>query len=263
MRRKNSQSEMFANHNSEAEQERVMKEDPVEHAVRMVESEKPPVFIRPAKRARWTVNSKHKQRVLILEDVSTSMKGQKGIQAHEGTQKLIEPLADQENHDGFRVSVIHFNDDAKVIHPWMSAAALSGCLAPLAPGGSTNIEAAFETALQMLEEAQKQDQSQTEFIWLRHVLFIYSDGQITQGGDPRSVANEVKKLADVVTIAVGDDADEALLLDLATSPEHAYKVSDTVSLRAFLADAGPTLVQTYQQGQDATYAMTQLQVQSA
>jgi len=216
-------------------------------------------IVRPAKRAHWTVNSKRKQRVLIIADISGSMAGAKAVQALSGCQQLNDNLASSANKGGFLVAVIYFNFEARTVHVWTPAVALVGNMAPMNPEGQTNIAAALELALTMLAEAQKQDERQSEYTVLRSVVFFYSDGQHNKGDDPRPVAEKVKAQADVVTIAIGTDADAQLMQDLATSPAHAYTVSDTAELRKFLADAAPTITQTFQRGEDATQVLTQLQ----
>ena len=212
----------------------------------------------PAPRKNW-VNSRNKQRVVLLGDNSGSMAGAKAAQAHAGLQQLIENLAQPVNRNGFHVGVVYFNNDASIVHPWTFATALVSAIAPLNPGGYTNIAAAFEKALTMLEEAQKQDEQQNTYVYLRPALFFYSDGQNTKGDDPRQAAEKVKVLADVVTIAIGADADQTLLQDLATSPAHAYQVSNAAELRKILAEAGATVTQSFQRGEDATHVITKLQ----
>jgi len=216
-------------------------------------------IVRPAKRSQWTVNSRIKQRVAVIEDTSGSMAGIKAKQAHAGVQQLNDSLAIPECRNGFYTGVVFFNNDARIVKPWTAATALVGNITPPNPSGYTNIAGALEKVLTMLEEAQKQDDSQQEYTFLRPVVFFYSDGQNNRGEDPHSVANKVKALADVITIAIGADADDKLLADLASSPAHFYKVTDSSELRKFLADAGPTITQSFQRGEDATVVTTQLQ----
>lgn len=251
---------MTAGEKYEEGEGRTMKEaTQVTHSVFNEALPKADTIVRPAKRSRWRVNSKNKQRVLLAGDESGSMAGAKATQAHAGCQQLTDNLALPENRNGFYVGVIFFNDDARIVCPWTAATALVGNVPRLNPDGCTDIEAAFRKALEMLKEAQKQDENQKEYTFLRPGFFFYSDGQKTKGSDPRPVANEVKALADVVTIAVGSDSDDSLLQELATSPAHFYKVTDANELRKFLADAGATVTQSFQRGEDATQVMTQIQ----
>ena len=214
-------------------------------------------IVRSAKRTNM-VNSRNKQRVLVIADVSGSMAGVKAQQAHAGCQQLNNALGAPENRNGFITGVIFFNEDARIAHPWTAAAALVGNITPLNPSGYTNIDSAFDAALKMLKEVEKQDSAQKDVNYLRPIAFLYSDGQTNTGSDPRAKATELKVICDLVTVAIGDDSDQKLLAELATSPAHAYTVPDTDSLRKFLADAGPTVVGSFLKGDNATVVATQI-----
>jgi len=212
---------------------------------------------RSAKRAN-VVNSRNKQRVLLIADESGSMAGVKAQQAHAGCQQLNTVLGAAECRNGFITGAVFFNEDARIAVPWTAATALVGNVTPLNPSGCTNIASALDVALTMLKEAEKQDAAQKDINFLRPIAFLYSDGQTNRGSDPRVKATELKVLCDFVTIAIGDDADRQLLAELATSPAHAYTVADANELRKFLADAGPTVVGSFLKGEDATVVATQI-----
>jgi len=214
-------------------------------------------IVRPAKRSD-KVNSKNRQRVLLIADESGSMAGAKAQQAHTGCQQLNAALGAAECRNGFITGAVFFNENARIAVPWTAATALVGNIMPLNPSGYTNIDNALDVALTMLKEAEKQDAAQKDVNYLRSIAFLYSDGQTNRGNDPRIKATELKVICDLVTIAIGDDSDRQLLAELATSPAHAYTVSDANELRKFLADAGPTVVGSFQKGEDATVVATQI-----
>jgi len=93
---------------------------------------------------------------------------------------------------------------------------------------------------------------------LRSVVILFTDGQHNTGPGPRAVAREVREKADLVTVAFGGDADEALLKELATSPQHFYRCKNGRELRAFLAAVGATMSQTLGARQNATQALSQI-----
>jgi len=214
-------------------------------------------IVRPAKRSNM-VNSKNKQRVLIIADESGSMAGAKAQQAHAGCQQLNDALGAAENRNGFITGAVFFQECARVAHPWTSATALVGKIMPLNPSGCTNIASALEAALTMLKDAEKQDAAQKDVNFLRPIAFLYSDGLTNRGSDPRIQATELKVICDLVTVAIGDDSARQLLAELATSPAHAYTVADANELRKFLAVAGPTVVGSFLTGEDATVVATQI-----
>lgn len=239
------------------QQEEVGMQETTQYSAGQAALPKGGTIVRPAKRSN-RVNSRNKQRMNILADTSGSMAGAKAQQAHAGCQQMIDILADPINKGGFIVGVIFFNEDARIMHSWESAPVLVGNLAPMNPNGSTDIAAAFEKALQMLMEPKKQDGGDKDCNYLRDILFLYSDGNHTEGSDPLPIANKVKELADVVTVAIGADADEKMLMALATSPDHFYRVTDASELRKFLAEAGETITVSLQKGEDATVVATQI-----
>jgi hypothetical protein len=78
------------------------------------------------------------------------------------------------------------------------------------------------------------------------------------GPDPNTVADEIKKNADLVMIAFGNDADEKMLKRLASTTKHFYRCSSGRELRSFMAAVGATLTQTMTVGQNTTNALAAL-----
>jgi hypothetical protein len=91
------------------------------------------------------------------------------------------------------------------------------------------------------------------------VTIFFSDGQHNTGPGPKDVADQLKLKADLVTVAFGSDADEALLRSLASTPQHFYRCANGRELRQFLAAVGATMTATMAAGTNATRALTQIQ----
>lgn len=212
----------------------------------------PPSGIR---RQAWMCSAA-KQLVVFVRDASSSMNGQKAADAETAGIGLVADLAQPANKDGFLVSIVDFADTATVCQEPLPATALVEKVATMAPGGCTNVAAGLETSLSIL--ARSEAEQQAGFTYLRPVVIAFSDGGHNTGPDPREVASRLKDRADVVMVAFGADADEALLRELATSPQHFYRCSDGRELRAFLAAVGPTLSVTMAARTAATKALTEI-----
>jgi len=185
------------------------------------------------------------------------MSGQKAIDASLACSQLVRELAKPCNKGGFFVSVIDFADTAKLKHDCIPAEDLVQNLKPISTGGGTNITAALELAIQLCKKAQKGDD--TNIQWLRPVVVLFSDGGHNIGSQPGPVAKELRRIADIVTIAYGSDADIGLLREIATSPQHHYKCNNGKDLRQFLAAVGETMTSTLASGVDATKALAHVQ----
>lgn len=204
------------------------------------------------------LTSRSAQFVALARDASPSMSGQKADDATRACSELVEELAKPENKDGFTVAVVDFADDAGIANAPTRAAELSSRIVPIdtGRGSGTNISDALAVCRALLDEAQRNaDRGRLQ---LRPVALLFSDGQPNVGGDPRIAADDLKKVADVVTVAFGADADEQMLRALATSPQHFYRCRNGHELRAFLASVGKTLTATMSQGKNATVALAQM-----
>jgi uncharacterized protein YegL len=190
------------------------------------------------------------------------MAGQKAQDASAASLDLVAELAQPVNKDGFVVGVVDFATTSHVVHVLTRATELNGKVAPLSVGsgllglfgGSTNVTAGLEDARRMLDEA---DQAGGEGVhYLRPVTVVFSDGQHNTGPGPKDVADRLKQKADVVAVAFGGDADEALLRSIASSPQHFYRCANGRELRKFLAAVGATMTATMAVGTNATQALT-------
>jgi uncharacterized protein YegL len=210
------------------------------------------------RRPNW-VNRLCHQKAVFVRDRSGSMSGQKATDASAASGELVNELAQPSNKDGFWVAVVDFDDTADVIHSLEKATRLAGRVQPIAPRGGTNITAGLEEAYQILRAAEANPPQGVSF--LRPVVLIYSDGGHNTGPHPRAVADQIKQIADLVTIGFGGDADEALLRELATSPQHFYRCRNGKELRCFLAAVGATISGTLSAGVNATNALSQIKQQ--
>ena len=90
------------------------------------------------------------------------------------------------------------------------------------------------------------------------VTILFTDGCHNSGPEPHEVADRLKLIADLVTVAFGSDADETLLRALASTPQHFYRCSSGKELRKLLAKVGATMTATMAAGANATRALTTL-----
>ena len=205
------------------------------------------------------LSTKSRQLVVYVRDASPSMAGPKATDAAAAGVDLVDELAKPENKNGFEVGVVDFAGRAKTVHPIDKATALNGRVVPINTslfGGSTNITDGLREAEVLVDQSAAS--RTTERLTLRPVVILFSDGCHNSGAHPRDAANGVKAKADLVTVAFGADADEALLRQLATSPQHFYRCTNGRNLRMFLAAVGKTLTGTMAKGTNGTIALSQI-----
>lgn len=215
-------------------------------------------FSRRAQYPAWLCRDV-KQVVVLVRDRSGSMSGQKADDASQASLGLVAELASPANGDGFLVAVVDFSSDSHVVHGLERATVLDGKVCSLAASGigaGTNITSGLEDVLGILETLSRTGAHGETY--LRPVTLLFSDGCHNEGTDPACAASRLKTLADVVTVAFGSDADEALLGSLASTPQHAYRCSNGRELRRFLAEVGTTMTATFRARTNATHALTQI-----
>jgi len=220
---------------------------------------KPMTIVRSGlRRPNWICRNV-KQNMILVRDQSGSMRGQKAKDASAASLDLVAELAEGTNKDGFNVAVVDFSSGSKIVHNIEKATVLNGKVASLSVGlfeGSTNITAGLEDAVSILETAERHNQEGVAY--LRPVVIIFTDGCHNEGPDPHAVANRLKGIADLVTVAFGSDADEALMRSLASTPQHFHRCSTGRELRTFLAAVGATMTATMAAGANATPALTMI-----
>ncbi len=197
------------------------------------------------------INSKTKQRVVLVRDISVSMNDDnKAIEANMAINGFLSELAQPENKDGFYVAVVDYSKNAKVVSDFTKATDLVNQLADIKTLDCTNITAGLALTGDLLSQAPNPIEGKERF--LKPVVVLFTDGEHNTGEMPYGEAAQLKKTADLVTVAFGLDADLDLLRELANSTEHCYRCGDGRDLRAFLAAVGETLASSIQLGQDAT-----------
>ncbi len=197
------------------------------------------------------INSKNKQRVVLVRDVSVSMDDDnKAIDANMAVNGFLSELAQPENKNGFHVAVVNYSKNAKMVSEFTKATELEGQLADIKTEDCTNITAGLALASETLEKAPNPIEGKERF--LKPVVVLFTDGEHNTGELPYGEAEHLKNIADLVTVAFGSDADIDLLRELANSREHCYRCGDGRDLRAFLAAVGETLASSMQRGLDAT-----------
>jgi uncharacterized protein YegL len=214
------------------------------------------------KRPSWICKDVQQKSVLV-RDRSGSMAGQKAQDASAASLALVEALAQPANKDGFLVGVVDFATKSQIVHDLAKATELNGKVTPLSVGsglfggGTTNITAGLEDAQKLLDKAEQSGGEGVQY--LRPVVLIFTDGCHNTGPGPKDVADRLKTKADLVTVAFGSDADEALLRSLASTPQHFYRCANGRELRHFLAAVGATMTATMAAKTNATQALTQIQ----
>lgn len=206
---------------------------------------------------RLKINSKCRQRLVVIRDCSGSMHGDKAREASEATLALCQELARPLNKDGFWVAVADFSEKAIVVHELEKASALVSHLRPLDAGrlgATTNITAGLDLAHEILEQIAVESE-QTDVRYLRPACLLLSDGAHNDGPPPIQAADRLKAIADVVTVGFGRDADEVMLRQIATSEKHCVRCASGRELRVFFAQVGATLTQTLAARTNATVAL--------
>jgi uncharacterized protein YegL len=200
------------------------------------------------------VGANTKQLVIIIVDASPSMYGEKARQAHAACSELVAELGQPINKNGFIVMVIHFNFRAVIAHPWTSASALAGNIRDLEINNATNMTEAMELALREYSTFNADAAIQ----YLRPVVLFLTDGCFNLGGHPGAAATALKAKADLVTVAFGNDADEVLLRQMASTPQHFYRVNNGAELRYFMAQVGDTMSISMARKRDSTIPLAML-----
>jgi Mg-chelatase subunit ChlD len=206
---------------------------------------------------RSQVTSHCHQRVVLILDCSGSMKeNNKARDASAATAGLCQELALPVNKAGFEVAVIHFSNRAQLIHPFEPAPALVSHLQPLRIGffgGETNLTAGLELARELLETAAASP-APAALRYVKPLAVVMSDGMHNHGPGPGPAAGKLKEIADVLAVAFGDDADQAMLEAIATE-QLSVRCRSGADLRCYFAQIGRTLTVTRAAGTSATAAL--------
>jgi len=194
------------------------------------------------------------QRVFLLLDDSGSMSGAKAEATNAAAQALLGHLAAPGFRDGFRVSLITFDDEASVHGDHAPAASLLGKAAVVGRGG-TDVFTALQAANRS-RTAWQPDPSLHEVA--APVYLLMSDGCTTNTVAAQREADAAK--ADgvvVVTVGFGSDADRSFLQGVATSPAHFRHAATAAELAEFFAQVGATLRDSQRSGASPAGALAQ------
>ena len=204
------------------------------------DSEHPELNMPVRRKLPTGIASNVKQHVLVVCDHSTSMSGPKIAELNMARDALIAALADPENKDGFRVSVIDFNDRADRLAFAEPAGSLR--VPPSIASGGTSFSAALQEALDVVRDFSALPNADG-WSYLRPVILFLSDGQSSVDDDLlRTVAEEVQ----IIAIAYGRDADQRTLGRIASDGTVQVVGTDGDELRKFLAAVGQTMSETLQ-----------------
>lgn len=183
------------------------------------------------------VSSNAKQHVVLALDKSLSMGGHKIDELNLAVSGLIHELASPINKDGFLISIVEFNHGAS--RSVFAESTLTLIPPSLFAGGSTNFNAAIEETISTIEDFKTQP-NPDGWRYLRPQVLFLSDGQ-SPVSDKK--INNLQEISNVWSIAYGDDADTAMLADIASDGRAHLIGTDGGALRSFLAKVGETLSQ--------------------
>jgi uncharacterized protein YegL len=177
------------------------------------------------------------QLVMFLADNSNSMSGAKATEASQAIASCLNELNDPSNQDGFRVSVVAYASNSKVMHsatePMKAITALDG------NGGGTSLAPAISLARDEVTHYSARPNRRLQ----PAVAIIFSDGQLGDGSQAEIEAGRLKAMGvKVIAIGFGADADEAQLRRLASAPDH-YAFADVGQLKHLFSIVGKTLSQ--------------------
>ncbi len=203
-----------------------------------------------ARQARQT----RPQLICILADDSGSMMGEKAKAATDGIREMLMhcqssgPPGPERSY--FKLLLIRFGTDAGV-EPLCDMTPVRHIdpdrVEVVGSGGSTNITAALQIALDRLRPYMQSIQEHPEHT--QHpipLVLLFSDGQHNVGAHPQPVADEIKKLAldgepviiAAAGVAVGSDQPDETTLRAIASPECYVHISNAEKLTAFISSVG-------------------------
>lgn len=151
--------------------------------------------------------------VYMLIDCSTSMEGDKMVQAKKG----VLGFAEQAYTRGYSVGIIKFASDAEYIcDPQDSFTTIAQHIGRLTSSGSTNMAEAIEMVIEKFSEKIEEK-----------VICIVTDGVPDDAQAALNAANDAKERGiDIMTIGTRD-ADKDFLARVATRTELSVKVSES------------------------------------
>lgn len=184
------------------------------------------------------VASNVKQHILFLLDRSSSMSGSKINELNMAMAAILAQLASPENKDGFRVTIIPFNNRADV----HCSAVPAGQVLPLnlVAAGGTNFDSPINVGIAEIQK-QKAAPNPGGWHWLKPIVLFLSDGwaQVTDKN-----IQDFQEIAKVTAVAYGADADQATLSRIASDGQVHFVGTNGGALRDFFSAVGATMVST-------------------
>jgi uncharacterized protein YegL len=151
------------------------------------------------------------QDLMLLMDVSTSMKGEKLRAAMNAAHSLLAQLSLSDT----RVGLIEFGRNVKVDAKLGSTFEEVGvAIETLIANGQTPMAESIDMASQHLKSHGADDRKQ--------LVLLVTDGQPNNVPAAEAAATETKSHATLMCIGIGQDVSQQLLLSLATTPQHCF-----------------------------------------
>lgn len=193
------------------------------------------------------------QMALLLLDGSISMGGVESVTnrvkadaVEDAMRELVDPLQNSAIAHEFLVAILAFDHQVDCPLPPTPVRDLDGSDLELdllgTHGGTTAIGDALERAAELAEEFMA-DEEPGGAVPRYVVILLMSDGQNNTGSAPRAVAQRIKDRFSqakphgpelvIAVAAYGDDADEAMLRDLASNDTYFRRVENGAELRDF------------------------------
>ncbi len=191
------------------------------------------------------VSAARRQLCVLVLDSSSSMAGTKIVELNAAAHALIATLGEKKNRDAFDVVIIQYADRAGMKLTQKPTSQVRPEEVDLTAGGYTNITAGLEMAYAEIQKAPAGPE------WNRTMVLLMSDGQHNVGTPPLHAATELKKVADVIAVAFGADADMTALQQLANSPQHVITCTDGAALRKWFVAVASTMSVAARTGQSA------------
>ncbi len=157
--------------------------------------------------------------VVLVIDKSGSMSGSKLTNAKLAAKTLVDQLKPTDQS-----CLVSFATEAKLeqrltYEHWRTRGAIDG----LRDGGWTAMGDGIDLAQDEIDIRGRSDSP--------HVMIVLSDGESNEGMDPIDAADAAKAKDTIIyTIGLGKDADEDVLKQVATSPDHYYYAPDANEL---------------------------------
>ncbi|MDD4979487.1 MAG: VWA domain-containing protein [Gallionella sp.] len=178
---------------------------------------------------------------LVIDD-SGSMSGGKAAEANRAGTALMAELDNPKNKDGFRVSLIRFGSTALLEGEALPPSGVSFNFNG-SSGGTMGAPGLLLAKRSIEKYSARPDRRLTS-----PVVVFMSDGGLADSAHTLQVADEIKQKlgGTIISIGFGSDVDEAILKQIASSPQH-YSFAQVGNLTGLFAQVGKTMTNSLQQ----------------